>query len=154
MSSLCRQFRLIQLPEIKHVLLQGSPGNAFADSVEEAVHDVVVVYLQQDPAEHFLGHQQVLQVRAVVVRTCVAGAARAQWGEIDGVDCLPHVDPERLGRYAGKLHVVVPDREAEVEGNAGVCCGAYERDRHDIHAARDFVQEGVWVLGLGEAEPG
>lgn len=67
--------------EIALALCQGS-----ADAGEEVRQDLVVVDLQERPAEHLARQEQVLHVCAVVVRAGVAGAVGAE-GREGGLVC-------------------------------------------------------------------
>lgn len=80
----------------------------------------MVVQLQQRPAEHFLGGQQVVDVGAVVVCAGVAGAVGVEGREGGGVAGRPHVEAEGEGGGGGG------GGEGEGEGEAGVGGGGEE----------------------------
>lgn len=94
LASLLRQFGIVCAREGLHVSVEGAGGDGRADGREELVDDVVVVDLQQDPAEHFFGGEEVLQESAVVVGAGVAGAVLLQRAEVGGVRGRPEVDAE------------------------------------------------------------
>ena len=66
------------------IFLESAVADTSADAGEEVVYDVVVVQLEEDPAEHFFCVEKVSEVSAVVVCARVACTIRGQWGERGG----------------------------------------------------------------------
>ena len=73
------------------IVFEGALFDAATDPGEEFVYDVVVVELEEHPAEHFLGVEEVLEVGAVMVCAGVACAIGIQRGERGGVGGGPHI---------------------------------------------------------------
>ena len=85
------QFSCVEFVEGESIFFKGALFDAATDAGEEYVYDVVVMELEEHPAEHFLGVEEVLEVAAVMVCAGVASAIGIQLGEGGGVGRGPHI---------------------------------------------------------------
>jgi len=115
--------------------------NGGTDAGEEGGQHGVVVELNQDPAEHFFGGEEMLEVGAMVLGAGIADAPTGERGDGYSVCVAPQVNAERV---AIDCKVVLGRRgEGEVEGNASVRGICEERHGAHVHAKANVPQKFV-----------
>ena len=77
--------------ECESIFFKGALPDAATDAGEKFVYDVVVMELEEHPAEHFLGVEEVLEVAAVMVCAGVACTIGKKRGEGGGVGRGPQI---------------------------------------------------------------